>query len=83
MSSLKNILSNFYFEPVDGGNKFPKFGKAGRQDFQFTCKRCGSTSEPMKFHQNITYRLASHLTSHCRPSSASESDQQEEQQQVE
>jgi hypothetical protein len=78
MATFKEILSNFYFEPVNGGNKFPKFGKAGRQDYQFTCKRCGSISEPMDFHRNITFRLASHLTRHCRPSTRSESEQEQE-----
>jgi len=78
MTSLEEILSNFYFEPVNGGNLFPKFGKAGRQDYQFTCKRCGSTSEPMKFENDIKYRLGVHLSSrYCRPSA---SEQQEEEQ---
>jgi len=80
MTSLETILKNFYFEPVNE-NKFPKFGKPRRQDYLFTCKRCGSTSEPMKFENDIKYRLASHLVKHCRPSSTASEQQQEEQQQ--
>lgn len=80
MSSLENILRNFYFEELEKpGNKYPKFGKAGRKDFLFTCKRCGSTSEPMKLSHDITYSLASHLTRYCNPSSSPEQQQEEEQ----
>jgi hypothetical protein len=79
MTSLEYILKNFYFEPANGGNKFPKFGKAGRQDYLFTCKRCGSQSEPMKFHENIQYRLASHLARYYNPSAFSDQQQQEKQ----
>ena len=51
MSSFADILKNFYFEPVNE-NKYPKFGKSGsRQNYLFTCKISGSTSEPMNFHQ--------------------------------
>jgi hypothetical protein len=55
MTSFEDILNNFYFEPLNE-NKFSKFGKAGRQDYLFTCKHCSSTSEPMKFEQDIKYR---------------------------
>lgn len=82
MSSLENILSNFYFQPVNE-NKFPKFGKAGRQDYQFTCKRCGYHSDLMHFDHNIKYRLASHLTRYCRPSSTSSESEQQEQEEEE
>jgi hypothetical protein len=51
-SILKNILSNFYIKSVDE-NKFPKFGKAGKQHCQFICKKCGYYSEPMHFDHNI------------------------------
>jgi hypothetical protein len=81
MTSLEDILKNFYFQHVDGGNKFPKFGKPGRTDYIFTCKRCGSQSEPMKFEQDIKYRLVSHLTRYFNPSTTSGSQEQEDQQQ--
>jgi hypothetical protein len=83
MASLENILNNFYFEEVDKpGSKYPKFGKAGRKDYIFTCKRCGSQSEPVKFDLDIKYRLGSHLVKNCNPvSSVSEQQQEEEQQQ--
>lgn len=79
MSSLENILSNFYFEQVDKpGNKYPKFGKAGRQDYIFTCKLCGSQSEPMYFHPDMRYRLAMHLSRYCKPVSSSDSEEEEQ-----
>ena len=66
MTTFEKILKNFYFEPLNGGNKFPKFGKSGsRQEYLFTCKRCGSQSEPMNFHQDLKYRLGSHLARYC------------------
>ncbi len=83
MTSFEYILKNFYFEPVNQ-NKYPKFGKPGKQDYLFTCKRCGNTSEPMKFEPDVKYRLAGHLSSYCHPVSAnnsSEQQQEEEQQQ--
>ena len=82
MTSLESILKNFTFEELEKpGSRYPKFGKAGRKDFLFTCKRCGSTSAPLKFTHDITYSLAAHLMmSNCKPSSApSESEQQQEQ----
>ena len=63
---LESILKNFYFEQVEkAGSKYPKFGKAGKKDYIFTCKRCGSQSEPMNFHQDLKYRLGSHLARYC------------------
>jgi hypothetical protein len=79
MTSLESILKNFYFEPMNE-NRYPKFGKAGRQDYQFICKRCNSISEPMKFEPDIKYRLASHLVNHCHPSYSSEQQPEQEQQ---
>lgn len=64
MTSFEYILKNFYFEPVNK-NKYPKFGKSGRQDYLFTCERRGSQSEPMNFHQDMEYRLGSHLSRYC------------------
>ncbi len=78
MTSFEYILKNFYFEPVNE-NKYPKFGKPGRQDYLFTCKRCGSHSEPMKFDLDIKYRLGAHLSKYCNPSQNT-SEQQEEMQ---
>jgi hypothetical protein len=80
MTSLEDILKNFYFQQLNE-NKFPKFGKAGRQDYLFTCKHCSSTSEPMKFEHDIKYRLASHLTRFCKPSTTTSSGNQEQQEQ--
>jgi hypothetical protein len=77
MTSLEDILKNFYFEPLNE-NKYPKFGKPGRQDFIFTCKHCSSTSEPMKFEQDIKYRLVGHLTRFCKPSTTTSSGNQEQ-----
>jgi len=73
-SSLENIISNFHFEQVEKpGSRYPKFGKAGKKDFLFTCKRCGSQSEPMKFDHDLRYRLGVHLASNnCHPSTGSE-----------
>jgi hypothetical protein len=85
LSYFKNIIKNFSFEELEGaGSRYPKFGKAGRKDFLFTCKRCGSQSDHMKFNHDIKYRLASHLVSNCHPSKAvseSEEEKEEEQQQ--
>jgi hypothetical protein len=68
MTSIETILSNFYFEEIEKpGFKYPKFGKAGRKDYLFTCKRCGSQSEPMKFDHDLRYRLGVHLASNCHP----------------
>ena len=77
MTSLESILNNFYFQPMNE-NKYPKFGKPGRADYTFTCRRCGNTSEAMKFEPDIKYRLASHLVRYCRPSSSSEQQQENE-----
>ena len=52
MTNFEYILKNFYFEPVNE-DKYPKFGKGGRQDYLFTCRRCGSQSEPMKFDLDV------------------------------
>ncbi len=82
MTSFEYILSNFYFEPVNE-NKYPKFGKPGRQDYQFTCKRCGSHSEPMKFDLDVKYRLAGHLSSYCKPVSNTSEQQQDQGEQQE
>jgi hypothetical protein len=79
MTSLEDILENFYFEPLNE-NKYPKFGKADRQDYLFTCKHCKNTSEPMKFESDIKYRLASHLTRYCHPSSSITEEQQGQEQ---
>jgi hypothetical protein len=49
MTNFESILKNFYIEPINE-NKYHKFGKAGRQDYLLTCKKCGSQSEPMYFH---------------------------------
>ena len=80
MTSFEYILKNFYFEPLNE-NKFPKFGKAGKQEYLFVCKRCKSQSEPMKFDLDVKYMLASHLVKNCKPSNASNTSEQEEQQQ--
>lgn len=75
---LENIIKNFWFEQVEKpGNKYPKFGKAGRKKYLFTCKRCRSQSEPMLFHQDIKYRLYSHLVNNCHPSSDNTSSTEE------
>jgi hypothetical protein len=37
MTSLESILSNFYCEKVNE-NKYPKSGKAGKQDYQLSVK---------------------------------------------
>jgi len=59
---IETILSNFHFEEVEKpGSRYPKFGKAGKKDYLFTCKRCGISSEPMKFDHDIRYRVGSHL----------------------
>lgn len=82
MTSLEEILSNFSFAELEKpGSRYPKFGKAGRKDFIFTCKRCGSQRESMKFTHNIPHKWASHLARYCRPSSTSQSEQEEEQMQ--
>ena len=78
--TLENILKNFTFKELEKpGNKYPKFGKAGRKDYIFTCRKCGSTSEPMKLSHDIKFNLAAHSVKYCKPSSApSESEQEEE-----
>jgi len=78
MTSFEYILKNFYFEPVNGGNKYLKFGKPGRTDYLFTCKICGSQSVPMNFNNDVKYRLAGHLTRYCHPSASNTSEQQQE-----
>jgi hypothetical protein len=79
--TLEEILKNFYFEKVNE-NKYPKFDKAGRQDFIFLCKHCNSQSEPMKFEPDIKYRLASHLVNHCNPSSSATAESKQQQEEV-
>ena len=85
MTSLESIVKNFYFEEINKpGSRCPKFGKAGRKDFLFTCKRCGSQSEPMHFNHYLKYRLGLHLVSNCHPSTTSNSNtptEEEEQEQ--
>ena len=82
--TLESILKNFTFEELEKpGSRYPKFGKAGRKDFVFICRKCGSTSEPMKLSQDITYNLAAHLARYCKPSSSSESEQRQEQKEQE
>lgn len=78
-SLLESILKNFYFEQVEkAGSKYPKFGKAGKKDYIFTCKRCGSQTEPIHFDLDIKYRLVSHLTRYCNPSTDTSEEEEEE-----
>ena len=77
MTTFEDIIKNFYFEPLNGGNKYPKFGKSGRIDYLFTCKRCGSQSEPIHFDLDIKYRLVSHLTRYCNPSTDTSEEEEE------
>ena len=78
-SLLESILKNF--EQVEkAGSKYPKFGKAGKTDYIFTCKRCGNQTEPIHFDLDIKYRLVSHLVKNCsnKPVSSSSSEQQDQ-----
>ena len=92
MTTLESILKYFYLEkevakkPVD---KFPRFGKEEEQQrsnnnktkYLFTCKRCGSTSEPLNIHQYLQHRLSAHLARYCNLSSSSSELEEEEEQQ--
>jgi hypothetical protein len=49
MTNFESILKNFYIEPINE-NEYPKFGKAVRQDYLFTCKKCDSQRTHMYFH---------------------------------
>ena len=79
VSGNKFCIGVINIEQVEkAGSKYPKFGKAGKTDYIFTCKRCGSQTEPIHFDLDIKYRLVSHLTRYCNPSTDTSEEEEEE-----
>lgn len=54
MTNFESILKNFYIEPINE-NKYPKFGKAGRQDNLFTYKKMWFSERTHVFSQVCTF----------------------------
>lgn len=59
MTNFESILKNFYIEPINE-NKYPKFGKAGRQDYLFTYKKMWFSERTRVFslRQHVKARFA-------------------------